>query len=165
MPLYSLFGIIAALLSGAGCIVHVIGLSVVYWIVSDPYVSGWGTGLWQHCNFYQCSHHSTYYVCSLEYWKASQAMVMIGFFVGLAGFIFTIISVQQKNRLLHLVSAIACILAAVSILLAVIVFGAKTTLRPNTQWGWGFILCAISPLIFIPAGVLNFWLYRGTTSV
>ncbi|KAK6165739.1 hypothetical protein SNE40_022604 [Patella caerulea] len=155
---FSLFAILAILLAGVGCLLHVIGLSVVYWIVSDPFLSGAGSGLWQQCNLFRCYPYRAELIP--DYWRATQAFVIIGLLVGVAGLALSILSLIKKAKLIKLLAAIACIVAAGCILLAIIIFGAETRLSRSSQWGWGFILCIVSTLLFVPAGILNFLEFR-----
>ncbi|ESO82075.1 hypothetical protein LOTGIDRAFT_237157 [Lottia gigantea] len=153
---FSLFSLLAVILAGIGCLFHLIGLSVVYWVVSDPFVSGYGSGLWQQCGLTCASYSYT-----PDYWKATQAFVIIGLLIGVGGLVMSLVAMIQKTRMFRLLGMVGCAAAALCILLAIIIFGASITLGRGTQWGWGFILCIISSFFFIAAAVLNFLEYRG----
>ncbi|KAK6165735.1 hypothetical protein SNE40_022600 [Patella caerulea] len=149
---YRLFTLLAICLAGVGCLFHVIGLSVVYWIVSDPFVSGVGVGLWKVCILGVCESYPSNIP---DYLRATEAFVIIGLLAGLGGLVLSVISLLQKRKTFHMMAGVACFVAAGCILLAIIIFGAETTLTPRTQFGWGFILCIVSTFLFVPAGVLN----------
>ncbi|KAK6165738.1 hypothetical protein SNE40_022603 [Patella caerulea] len=149
---YSLFTLLAICLAGVGCLFHVIGLSVVYWIVLDPFVSGVGTGLWQSCAYGSCQS----YPSRPDYLKATQAFVIIGLLAGVGGLVLSVISLLKKQKIICMMAGVACFAAAGCILIAIIVFGAENTLiTERTQYGWGFILCILSIFPFVPAGALN----------
>ncbi|ESO82076.1 hypothetical protein LOTGIDRAFT_170350 [Lottia gigantea] len=143
--------IIAVVLAGVGLGLHTMGMSVVYWIVADPFISGYGVGLWQTCSIVGCHRHPPV----PEYWKATQAFVVIGFIVGVVAVIFSIILICKQNKVFSVLAGLACFLAAGCILTAIIIFGTETRLQRRTQWGWGFIMCIVSTFFFVAAGILN----------
>ncbi|XP_041353588.1 uncharacterized protein LOC121371627 [Gigantopelta aegis] len=136
----------------AAFLFHLVAFPTPYWIQINTSFSG----LFMICGLGFCVTYTENLKTTKL--KATTAMEMLGFFVGLACLVVTagslfIKSLTQKK--IKIAGMVLAFVAAFLILLGVIIYGAENNERPvPIAYGWSFILEIIAGLLFIATGVM-----------
>ncbi|XP_041351159.1 uncharacterized protein LOC121370121 [Gigantopelta aegis] len=119
----------------AAVLFDVIGFPTPYWISNVIFNSG------------------LFKECETDELKATTAMVIIGFLVGLVCLVLTICHLFVEplgTKIIKTVCMILAFVAALFTLVGVIIYGVKY----DTNLGWSFALVIIGGLLYIATGVM-----------